>query len=404
MNISPSNAFQQPSQLHYFDQTALSYYSTLFRYWRGEIDVEVEIIATQMHQGQLFLSFQPGGSKPAKYSESINTLCATIDIGQQNTTLFSIPWVSVEDYKVTGTDYGTLDTGGATGTLALYIQNALVAPPSVSNTISINIWIKAGKNFEFIFPRQPSGNIFYDGRWQPYAYPKNAVDGVVYDEEVGEWQSEVISNEETHVAPGTNMVGQRTVNPITPITIIATADTSNIVGREYLNPDPLIWKSTSNQGDFVLSMPMPSTFLKLKTAVGGLCEYHYLFRSGFKIKFKLASSRFYSGLLLIYYDPFGEADTAINTCTQLPHTFLNIGYQTEAEIIIPWTFQTRVAVADSSNNMGTVFVRVVNSLQPPPSGVAQVTASIWFSPLNPYIGVKTVQKPYDDPFDLTSVA
>ncbi len=364
--VTPSQS--TPYQLGIRSPTALGYYATLFRYWRGEIEIEVEVIATQMHQGQLFLSFQPGVSTPSVYSKAVNTLCATLDIGEQNSTIFSVPYVTTSDYMPTGTALAEPTSASSIGILAIYVQNPLTSPPSVGANVEINFWIRAGKNFEFIFPSITSGEISTGGDWQ--------------------MNKEVISNDETIAPVGQNMSGITSSNPIRSVNVIETAMTDNIVGRDYLLPENITWGAKDAPLSILKQLVVPSKFLSQETSIRGLLNYHYLYRSGFELTFKIAASKFYHGLLCIYFDPTSTQLPSMSSITQLPHTFLNVGYQTEAKLKVPWSLITRLSNAQVPEDFGTVFLYIVNSLHYPPNGVSDLTMSVWYRPENPYIGVK----------------
>lgn len=366
--------------------TALSYFSLFYDYWRGELEYEIEIVATQMHQGQLFIAFVPGTYPNITYADAVNCICATIDIGEQNTSIFTVPFVSVEDYKLNTiqngamNDYSIWNPTCSTGVIKGFVQNPITAPPSVNTTVRVNVWIRAGRNFEFAVPRPFPYSIWITGTWQG--------------------GDEVMKNVETNLPAGQNISGIEFESPISAVTIVETANTENIVNREYLYPTNFSWASTRKIGDKLLEVNVPRSFFALTdTSILGLMKYHHLYRSGFEVTVRFSASRFYSGLAILYFDPRIRRGTAnplplaeLPTLTQLPHTFINIGYQTEGKLAIPWSTITRVMETNQMQDWGTIFLVVINPLFAPPSGISTIGVSLWFKAMDPYVGVKTTGK------------
>lgn len=118
-----------------------------FRFWRGGLKFKVHIVATRFHQGQLLISWTPFG-RCTTLAQAKAAYYTSIDIGQENVFECEIPFVYPVDYMYT--DQTTH------GFLQFWVQNPLIAPQNVSTTVSVNIYMCAGDDFEFAGPQDPS--------------------------------------------------------------------------------------------------------------------------------------------------------------------------------------------------------------------------------------------------------
>jgi len=362
--------------------TILSYLSEFYALWRGELIFTVEVICTRFHQGQLFLAFDPSSQASPSLSDLETCLCASLDLSVSNRTDFVIPFVSDSDYKkVYSKRFGTAPWNSFNrqfqiGNFHVVVQNALLAPPSVSPNISINLYIRAGPSFQFAVPRSPQTFV--------------AVDGVVQGDEVQE-------DNRTSVNSGKEIDNMDPINPLLPVSTWTTADTSNIVGREYLLRTGIGWSTSSTFGTNLNIDILPDTIInKTNLAINGLTSFHAYTRFGLRFTLRWNSSPFYAGLVVFYFNPSGDQADADNTYTvfQLPHVLFNPAGEQAVTLDVPWAYWKRLRFMHGETigeSYGVLGITVISPLLAPPSATTTLNASLWFSTIDPYVGVKCVK-------------
>lgn len=363
------------------DNTFLSYLNEFYALWRGEIVFTVEVIATRFHQGQLFLAFDPSGVATPTLSDLKNCLCATLDLSLSNRTDFLVPFVSDSDYKFTlQAQFGTApwvtnSHRNQIGRFHVVVQNPLLAPPSVSPNIQVNLYIRAGSSFQFALPRAPAVTVFVDGADQgdevtvTNARPVNVADAIEEDD---------------------------FVNPLLAVSTWKTADTGNVLAREYLLQTGVSWASSKILGDSLLDVQVPNEILtEGDIAIAGLTTFHSYMRFGIRFTLRFNSSPFYAGLCCLYFNPGDEAITAANVWTvfQLKHVLFNPAGEQTVSLDVPWAYWKRMRATfalASPETYGHLGLVVISPLLTPPSANTTLTASLWFTTIDPYIGVKRV--------------
>ena len=147
--ISPSSYFDLASDSthQYTTNTQMSYVAKLFEFWRGAIRVYVRPVCTKFHSARLRVVFIPG-EKILDTEQIINTMQYTyahvVDIRDANTYDIEVPFVHQYPWA------RTLDN--PIGYLYFYVENPLIAPENVSDTIYFPLFVAAGSDFEFSVP------------------------------------------------------------------------------------------------------------------------------------------------------------------------------------------------------------------------------------------------------------
>lgn len=139
-----------------FNSTALAYVSSMFRLWRGSLKVKVQVTKTAYHSGRLRVSFVPGGTfgDLAKYDFN-QGYSEIVDLRTTDEIDFVIPYVSNTIWKpVEIMEYsGTADLENATtGIVVVEILNSLRRPDNVTDTVSVNLWMSGGDDFQLAIP------------------------------------------------------------------------------------------------------------------------------------------------------------------------------------------------------------------------------------------------------------
>lgn len=130
----------------------LSYFATIFRYYRGSLKFRIKFAKTIFHSGRLALSYSPGynsdgSTNPLTLDESAYTYREILDMRDACEFEFTIPYASMRPYLLTTQSYGRL---------SLIVLNPLVAPDTVDTHVDIAWEVSADKDFEFFDPIPPS--------------------------------------------------------------------------------------------------------------------------------------------------------------------------------------------------------------------------------------------------------
>jgi hypothetical protein len=133
----------------------LCYLSAPYVYWRGSIELQIDIIATQFHRGRLHIAFLPDVFTATSLSSAKSNPSYVIDIQDKRSFVISIPWVSQQLYKEVQnpSDTGPAAGKNKTGTLFCYVLNPLTSSATVAGNVDINIKVRGGRDFELAYPR-----------------------------------------------------------------------------------------------------------------------------------------------------------------------------------------------------------------------------------------------------------
>lgn len=147
--IDPSAYFDHAfDSTHTFDtNTQISYTARLFQFWRGAIRIFIRPVCTKFHSARLRVVFIPG-PRIADTTEIVNTMQYTyahvVDIRDANTYDLEVPFVYQYPWA------RTLDN--SIGYLYFLVENPLIAPENVSDTIYFPLFVAGGSDFEFAVP------------------------------------------------------------------------------------------------------------------------------------------------------------------------------------------------------------------------------------------------------------
>jgi hypothetical protein len=148
--------------------TALAFASVPFQYWTGTIDFRFQIVASAYHRGRIKVVFDP--SRTPLVSEYNVAFTEIIDLSEKDD--FTISVSNAQPYGVLKVTSPQLLTSGATstitsprerednGTLSVFVVNKLTSPnETISNDVRVNVFVKAGKDFELFSPGSAMGSL-----------------------------------------------------------------------------------------------------------------------------------------------------------------------------------------------------------------------------------------------------
>lgn len=135
-----------------FQPTYLYYVSTAFSYWRGSIVLDLEFVATHFHSGKLLVVFNPNLGTPASFADqAAANPSIVVDLQQTSMVSFTVPFVSSAPLK--SVSAGTSSDENTVGTVGIYVLNPLAAATNVASNVAINMYVRAGKDYELLVPR-----------------------------------------------------------------------------------------------------------------------------------------------------------------------------------------------------------------------------------------------------------
>lgn len=383
--ISPTCVITGVNQGPYAN-TALSYIGPYYTYWRGDLEYMIEVVGTQFHQGQLFIAWCPDiESSGFNYAQSRNLICATIELSTETRTVFTVPWVCDLPYRRTPDRPMVVDDTGygndfCNGCMKIFVQNALTAPPTVANYVTINVWIRKGKGFEFGVPRMLNVVQNLNGVYQMFKAGTSKT-------------NEVVENDGGVVAASDPAVFKRDPLAILRNTTVDIASTENIAGRTYNMNKTFTLSGSDVYGTKVLDLQYPQLLRDVDIAISGLMQYHTYYRITGKCTIRINAPPQYLGMYVLVFNPKGNdlgADLELPTHTQLPHAYIQPAFQSVASVDLPWTLNVPVLRRADTNVVGNIQIYAIVPLNPPPSAVTTLEGSVWLTLDQPYIGVKTV--------------
>lgn len=175
--------------------TPLSYISTLFQYWRGDIDFTFKAVRSPYHRGRLGITWDraaaamTNGANPG----NPNTYTTIMDLDKDSEATMRIPYQQAKQFMQCALStpfsmdyqFSTLPTppatvfNGTNGVLQLRVVNRLTAPEA-SSTVRIMVFVAAAKGFQFAAPRDVTP--YTATKFYPL-FPKST--GVLQSEDIG---------------------------------------------------------------------------------------------------------------------------------------------------------------------------------------------------------------------------
>lgn len=133
------------------NHTPMSFLSTYFEYYRGDIVISLHFVKTEMHSGRIAVYFQPFFDAPgAAISLANSSYCLREihDLRESNMITVRLPFNS-------NTVYRRLHDGKTPfGTLTVTVVSELVAPTTCSQSVDIIPWVSAAPGMEFAGPKR----------------------------------------------------------------------------------------------------------------------------------------------------------------------------------------------------------------------------------------------------------
>jgi hypothetical protein len=119
----------------------VSFVASFFRMWRGSIRYRFKVVKTEFHSGRLEFCFFPEAWYQAYTGDATYVQRNIVDIREHSEFDFVIPYICDMNY-----------TSVRTGSFRVNVVDPLVAPATVSSTVTILCEICGGEDLEFAIP------------------------------------------------------------------------------------------------------------------------------------------------------------------------------------------------------------------------------------------------------------
>lgn len=145
--------------------TPLSFVASFFNFWRGSYHYKIKIVKTEFHSGRISINFNPtnttGTTTTGSFANAPYLAREVFDIRECNEINIVVPYCAASPYLNTG--FGIARSGQtATGDFEIWVEDPLVAPATVSSTISFIVEVSGGTDMEFAYPNITAQTPTYD--------------------------------------------------------------------------------------------------------------------------------------------------------------------------------------------------------------------------------------------------
>lgn len=154
--VFPTASLGAPSGAGWNDTTSLAFGVLPFKFWRGTIEYDIEVVCSNFHTGQLRVVYEPDptGIIDASWPIGASENCV-INIQSGAKAQIKVRWSSKFYWAQVLSQIGPATTGvvdySCNGMLMFYVENQLLG----MNDISILVYIKAGEDFEVFDLQSP---------------------------------------------------------------------------------------------------------------------------------------------------------------------------------------------------------------------------------------------------------
>lgn len=132
----------EATQKQYRQDTSLAYIARVFKRWRGSLQFKIVPSSTRFHSCRLRIVIGQNPPETASYDRMSFVHTAIVNISDPTTWEVEVPYLAFNPWRSLPTDeYNVV--------MRIYLENPLVAPENVSDTIQVALFVRAGEDFEF---------------------------------------------------------------------------------------------------------------------------------------------------------------------------------------------------------------------------------------------------------------
>jgi len=178
---------------------------------------------------------------------------------------------------------------------------------------------------------------------------------------------------------------------------VPSFDLDSIFNRDYLYPNNLTWTTSAQRFELIEDWALPRSFIELpKQSTYGTLQYHALYKSNFRVTIRTDATNYNQGMLCLFAVPGGSTSydtfSAINKASVLnyPHVFFKVGTENEFSLDVPYGNIFSMIPSNHRDYVSSnVYLMVWSPLRAGTSAPSSLSLSVWFRPLDTYLGVKT---------------
>jgi hypothetical protein len=152
-NVAPNTFQSTRTQLGakiFTDYAPVAFVASFFEMWRGSIVITFKFVKTEFHSGRLAIAFFPHSEDQTTTSDTLvqsdYVHREIVDIREANIVTITIPYISENPFKASNSLIPSI------GTIHVFVVDPLVAPSSVSSTVTILCEASGGPDIEFAIP------------------------------------------------------------------------------------------------------------------------------------------------------------------------------------------------------------------------------------------------------------
>lgn len=165
--------------------TLLEYISLPFAMWRGSLEYKFEFVPSSMHAARLAFATHYGTDTHSEdVFEAFGQYAEVFDMTGENTEfVVNVPFRTTTDWLYLTHGGGTTPNENVTtmGLWSLRIVNALMTMPSVSAFVDVNVYVRAGPDFELKFLDVGTADYFIENASQGDVLGDDAADSAEND-------------------------------------------------------------------------------------------------------------------------------------------------------------------------------------------------------------------------------
>jgi hypothetical protein len=152
-DVRPGNAFNGPDSYGAISMTPVCFISSMFLYYRGTMKLKFKFVKTEFHSGRIGFCFSPSpmfttGATTENFFDYLPR--HIVDLRYQNEVTIDVPFVSLSAYR----ECFNSDANQSLN-LYVYVVDPLIAPNTVSNTITILTEVCGGDDMQFVAYKRP---------------------------------------------------------------------------------------------------------------------------------------------------------------------------------------------------------------------------------------------------------
>lgn len=138
ISVTPKQELLIGGAYHY---QPVAFVSRFFNFWRGSLVYRLKLVRTEFHSGRLQIAFFPGDVIATNTGNAAYVHRTIIDVREKSEVEFIVPFINNSPWKAT-----------SIGTILVTVVDPLVAPATVSNSVTLLWEISGGEDIEFASP------------------------------------------------------------------------------------------------------------------------------------------------------------------------------------------------------------------------------------------------------------